>query len=366
MLKPYFDRDTSSSERVCPVVVVTEASDPDNSDSQSDVHVPEIMPKLNNSEILKNFKGKVSHLPENYQQCLTQLFLKFAKLFPDVPTQTDVLVHDIDVGEAQPVKQAPYRLNPAKKQVLHDEVQYLLANNLIKPSRSNWCSPCVLVLKQDGTYRLCVDYRKVNSVTKTDTFPIPRIEDCIDNVGKAHFVTKFDLLQGFWQVPLSDRAKEISAFVTPDGLYQFNVMPFGLKNAPATFQRLINNVISGLKGCEAYIDDIVLYSDSWEDHLQLLQNFFERLGNAKLTVNLSKSQIVCGSVTYLGHIVGQGKVKPIHSKIDAICRFPFPDTRKQLMCFLGMVGYYRKFCQNFSTITEPLTHLLRRDVKFVW
>ena len=143
-------------------------------------------------------------------------------------------------------------------------------------------------------------------------------------------------------------------------------MPFGLKNAPATFQRLINNVISGLKGCEAYIDDIVLYSDSWEDHLQLLQNFFERLGNAKLTVNLSKSQIVCGSVTYLGHIVGQGKVKPIHSKIDAICRFPFPDTRKQLMHFLGMVGYYRKFCQNFSTITEPLTHLLRRDVKFLW
>ena len=122
---------------------------------------------------------------------------------------------------------------------------------------------------------MCTDYRKVNSVTKTDSFPIPRIDDCIDKVGNFKYVTKFDLLKGFWQVPLTDRAKEVSAFATPDGLYEYKVMPFGMKNSPAMFQRLVNNVICGLDGCDAYIDDVIIYSDSWSDHLQRIGKFFD-------------------------------------------------------------------------------------------
>ena len=241
-----------------------------------------------------------------------------------------------------------------------------MSNDFIEPSRSNWSSPCVLVPKPDGSYRLCTDYRVVNHVTKTDTFPIPRIDDCIDNVGKSRFVTKFDLLKGFWQVPLTERAMEISAFVTPDGLYQYKVMPFELKNAPATFQRLINHVTAGLSGCEAYIDDILLYSNSWEEHLRGIEAFFERLTQANLTVNLTKSEFAQGTVMYLGYVVGQGQVKPIDGKIKAVCNFPCPETKKQLMHFLGKVGYYRKFCANFSTITEPLTRLLQKRVKLEW
>ena len=127
--------------------------------------------------------------------------------------------------------------------------------------------PCA---KTCGSYRMCTDYRQVNNVTKSDTFPIPRIDDCIDRIGCAKYVTKFDLLKGFWQVPLTDRAKEISAFVTADGLFQYKVAAFGMKNSPATFQRLINNVIAGLNGCEAYIDNIIIYSNTWEDHLRII------------------------------------------------------------------------------------------------
>ena len=249
---------------------------------------------------------------------------------------------------------------------MRSEVEYMLANDLIKPSQSSWSSPCLLVPKGDGTYRFCTDFRKVNSVTKSDSFPIPRVEDCIDRIGSSKYVTKFDLLKGFWQVPLTDRAKEISAFVTPDGLFQYIVMPFGMKNAHATFQRMINKVIAGLEGCQGYIDDVVVYDDTWEQHLTRVRSFFTRLRTAKLTVNLVKSEFGCAQVRYLGYVVGQGKVSPINAKIEAIVEFPAPKSRKEVMCFLGMSGYYRKFCKNFSTVAAPLTQLLKRDQCFVW
>ena len=170
------------------------------------------------------------------------------------------------------MKQHPYRLHPERQQYLRKEIKYLLDNDFMKPSQSEWSSPCILVPKSDGTFRMCTDYRKVNSVTKPDTFPIPRIDDCIDNIGHAKYVTKFDLLKGFWQIPLTDRAKEISAFVTA-GLYQYKVMPFGMKNSPATFQRLVNRLIFGLTldGCEAYMDDAIIYSEEWEQHLETIR-----------------------------------------------------------------------------------------------
>ena len=144
---------------------------------------------------------------------LKQLIREFGHLFPDIPSRTDKIYHDVDVGTSTPVKQHPYRMNTIKQQYLKDEIKYLLENDFIEPSKSNWSSPCILVPKPDKSYRLVTDYRKLNSVTKTDSFPIPRIDDCIDNIGQAKFVTKFDLLKGFWQVPLTDRAKEVSAFL---------------------------------------------------------------------------------------------------------------------------------------------------------
>ena len=193
---------------------------------------------------------------------MEHLLHEFEHLFPDIPNRTDAIYHDVDVGDAAPVKQHPYRLNPTKQKYLQREIQYLLENDFTEPSKSNWSSPCLLVPKPDGTYRFCTDYRKVNSVIKSDSFPIPRVDDCIDRIGNAKYVTKFDLLKGFWQVPLTDRAKEISSLVTPGGLFQYKVTPFGMKNSPATFEQLINSIIAGLDGCEAYIEDVIIFSNT--------------------------------------------------------------------------------------------------------
>lgn len=154
-----------------------------------------------------------------------------------------------------------------KKKRLENEIDYMLKNDIAEPSFSSWASPSLLVNKSDGSFRFCTDYRKVNAVTKPDSFPLPRIEDCIDQVGNAKFVSKFDLLKGYWQVPLTERAQDISAFIVPSGLFSYKVMSFSLRNAPATFQRLMNRVISGLRGCAVYLDDVVVYSQTWDEHI---------------------------------------------------------------------------------------------------
>ncbi len=322
--------------------------------------------KLQNSDVLANLDKKLGHLPESQQSELKELIHEWENIFPDVPSETNIACHDIDVGDSEPIKQHPYRVNPIKLEHLRNEVKYMLDNDIIEPSQSEWSSPCILVPKPDGSLRFVTDFRKVNVCSKTDSFPIPRIDDCIDRIGNAKFVSKFDLLKGYWQVPLTDRAKEISAFCTPDGLYQYKRMAFGLKNSAATFQRLVNRVVADIDNCEAYVDDLLVYSQTWEEHMRQLHQLFEKLSQAGLTVNLVKSEFCHANVTYLGHVVGQGQVRPMTAKVEAIEKFPTPQSRKDLMRFLGMVGYYRKYCPNFSEIACPLTNLLKKNAKFLW
>ena len=327
----------------------------------------ETVPKLKNSDVLKNLqKEKLSHLTTKEQDEMMELVFQFVGLFPDIPTRTDRVFHDVEVGNAAPIKQHPYQVNPLKLEVMRQEIAYMLQNDLIEISNSEWSSLCVLIPKPDGTYCFCTDFRRVNKVTRCDSYPIPRVDDCIDRIGNANYVTKFDLLKRYWQVPLTARAKEVSAFVTPDGLYQYKVMPFGMKNAPATFQRLINGVLSGLDGCEAYIDDVVVYSNTWEQHLLQIWSLMYRLTEAKLTVNLVKTEFGHAHLIFLGHVVGQGQIKPVAAKVEAIVDFPVPANKRDYMRFLGMTGYCQKFCRNFSSVAAPLTNLLRKDQAYVW
>ena len=197
------------------------------------------------------------------------------------------MFHDVEVGNATPIKQHPYRVNLLKLEVMRQDIVYMLQKDLIEISNSEWSSPCILATKPDGTYRFCTDFHRVNKVTRCDSYPISHVDDCIDRIGNANYVTKFDLLKGYWQVPLTTRAKEVSAFVTPDGLYQYKLMPFGMKNAPATFQRLINGVLSGLYGCEAYIDDVVV-CNTWEQHLLQIRSLMYRFYRGKTYCQLSE------------------------------------------------------------------------------
>ena len=322
--------------------------------------------KLQNSQILNDLGTKLSHLPLVQRKELAEVITQYREVFPDVPSKTNLIEHDVDVGDSAPIKQHPYRVSPMKKELLDKEVQYMLKNDIIEESQSNWSSPCILVPKHDGGFRFCTDFRKVNDKTKSDSFPIPRIADCIDQIGNAKFVSTFDMLKGYWQVPLTQRAREISAFVTPSGLYQYKVMPFGMKNAPATFQRMVNKLVRDIDGCEGYIDDVVIFSDNWSDHIRQIERFLQIMREAKLTINLMKSEFGKATVKYLGHIVGQGQVRPLDAKIQTIVKYPIPTSRKELARFLGMAGYYRNFCLNFSDIAAPLTNLLSKKVKFVW
>jgi hypothetical protein len=176
---------------------------------------------------------------------------------------THVIEHDVVLTDTTPIKQHPYKVNPLKMEEIQKEVQYMLDNDLIEPSQSE-SSPILLVTKPDGSNRFVTDYRKINSVTKPDPFPIPRIDSCIEKVGNSIYMTKLDMLKGYWQCGLTERAKEVSAFVTPKGLYHYKHMPFGMRNSGSTFQRLVNKVIQGLENCEGYIR--FMSSSSWRNY----------------------------------------------------------------------------------------------------
>lgn len=376
LLKPYYAPSSSPPSAVqqesmvgSPALIagtVGESSDEGGGEAVFEPDEGLLSGRLKNSETLKNLKGQFSHLPAAQAVEFEDLIFKYPGLFGDVPSRTDWAEHDIDVGEAQPIRQHFYRVSPEKRKYLDAEVKYMVDNDIAVPSLSSWASPCLLVPKSDNTPRFCSDFRKVNKVTKPDSFPLPRMEDCVDQVGAARYVSKFDLLKGYWQVPLSKRAQEVAAFITPSGLYSYKVMPFGLRNAPATFQRLMNRVVAGLAGCAVYLDDLVVYSDTWFSHMQRVRALFDRLAEAKLTINLGKCEFARATVTYLGRVVGQGRVAPVHAKVSAVEQFLQPTTKKELMRFLGMVGYYRCFCKNFSTVVAPLTDLLKAKAQFVW
>jgi len=247
---------------------------------------------------------KVCHLSSSQQTQFSSLIREFADVFPDVLQQTTLVSHDVNVGDSRPIKQHPYHINPVKLEAIKKEINYMLSNDIIEPSEREWSSTCLLVAKGDGSYRFCTDFHKVNLVTKADSYPIPCVKDCIDKVGNSGYVSKFDILKGYWLVPLTPRAREISVFVTSTGFYQYKVMLFGMKNTPATFQRMIHRVIDGLEGCERYIDNIIAFSDTREQYLQQLKAFLICLRQAHLTVNLAKSEFGQACVTYLGHVVG--------------------------------------------------------------
>ena len=195
---------------------------------------------------------------------------------------------------------------------------------------------------------------------------MPLIDDLIDSVGQAKFVTKIDLLKGYYQVGLTERAKLISSFITPFGLFQYEVIPFGLTNAPSTFQHLVNFIIQDLEGEYCYLDDTLVTGQTWEEHLYRLKSLFLQLKEAGLTMNLKKSVFCKATVTYLGHIVGNGNVCPKTANIEVVLDCHVPTIRKSLQQFLGLASYYRRFCKNFSSVAAPLTSLTSPKIKFIW
>ncbi|CAJ0937379.1 unnamed protein product [Ranitomeya imitator] len=236
----------------------------------------------------------------------------------------------------------------------------MLDLGVIEESHSAWSSPIVLIPKPDGSIQFCNDFRKLNAVSKFDAYPMPRVDELIDRLGKARYITTLDLTKGYWQIPLAEAAREKTAFATPEGLFQYVYMPFGLHGAPATFQRLMDRVLRPHRQyASAYLDDIVIYSMDWETHLQKVQAVIDDLRDAGLTANPKKCHIRLEEARYLGYVIGRGVVKPQIDKIQAIQGWPQPVNKKQVQAFLGIAGYYRRFIPNFAAMATPLTDLTK-------
>ena len=248
-------------------------------------------------------------------------------------------------------------------------VDEMLKDGIIEQSTSPWSSPIVLVRKKNGTTRFCVDYRKLNNITRKDSYPLPRIDDTMEALQGATWFSTLDLKSGYWQVQLSPEAIEKTAFsVAGHGHWQFKVMPFGLCNAPATFERLMEHVLAGLSGkiCLVYLDDVIVYGSSFFDQMENLKKVLQRIRWARLKLSPEKCILFQHEVTYLGYIVNENGVKVDARKLEAVAEWPIPRNVTEVKRFLGLASYYRRFIANFAEIAKPLHKLTEKDVTFAW
>lgn len=302
---------------------------------------------------------------------LEKLVKRFADVFAvseQELTQTALVEHTIETGDAKPIKQKARPIPMSTRVELRRILNDLQERKIIESSKASWASPIVLVQKKDGTLRLCVDYRKVNQVTKVDSYPLPTIDTMLQSLRGRKFFSTLDLSSGYWQIALSESAKEKSAFTTTEGLYQFRVLPFGLSSSPAVFQRLMHLALGELLGEEVfcYLDDVMIATETEERHRAMLEKVFAALRAAGLKLNPKKCVLGETKVEFLGHVIdGQGlHMDP--AKVQAVVNYRLPRSRSELRTFLGMCSYYRKFVLGFSKVAAPLHELTSEKAPFEW
>ena len=268
--------------------------------------------------------------------------------------RTNLVRHTIDTRTNRPFKQ-PLRRHPmAYLPVIDEHVDKMLVNDICEPSYGPWASNVVLVKKSDGSLRFCIDYRQLNNLTVKDSYPLPRIDTCFDALGDAKFFSTLDLRQGYWQVENDPETADKTTFITRKGAFKFKVLPFGLSNAPAVFQRLMNLVIRGLtwEAGLVFLDDIVVMSKTFEQHLERSRAVFGRLRSANLKLKPSKCKLFQLKVKFLGSIVSANGIEPDPDKLTTISEWPVPKNLTELRAFVGLASYYRRHVKGFSHLAK--------------
>jgi len=330
---------------------------------EEDDDVPEFIQRL--------LAGVDDSIPESACLALQTILRDHADVFSHDENdlgRTDVVMHYVDTGDARPVRQPLRRYPPAHVEAISQHVDNMLKQGTIEPASSPWASNVVLVRKKDGSLRCCIDYRQLNAVTRRDAYPLPRIDSCLDAMANATLFSTFDLRSSYHQVLVAPQDRDKTTFICPRGMYRYRTMPFGLCNAGATFQRLMDVVMSGLhlEVCLIYLDDIILFSRTIEEHLERLLRVLGRLRTAGLKLKPEKCSLMQKSVTFLGHVVSGAGISTDPEKTRAVAQWPVPTSVKETKSFLGLASYYRRFIGNFAGIAAPLHALTKKDQAFIW
>lgn len=366
MLKRYYERDVPTNPITIGAVMTLDAA-------SAGIINPEIGEETEEYQdgLLELYQGKQQTetsqdvslgggLESNQQLQLMELLNKFGDIFSDLPGNATGMEHSIQLTTDEPVKSKPYGLPYRVRETLKEDIKDMLKMGVIRPSTSPYASPTVIVKKPDGSNRICIDYRKLNRISVFDPEPMIKADDLFQKLSGDKYFTKLDLSKGYWQIPVKREDIPKTAFVTPDGHYEFIKMPFGMVNSGATLVRGMRKLLGDLKGVDNYIDDILVHSENWEEHIKLLTEVFNRLAAAGLTVRPSKCRVGETNVEFIGHQLQGDGIKPIEDNMEKIRAAPRPTDKTQVRSFIGLTGYYREYIPHYSTIASPLTDLTKK------
>ena len=299
-------------------------------------------------------------LSEEQKNQVKDLLQEFSSIFSDKPGDTSLEEHKIELTTQEPIRVKQYPIPYAKTQDVEEEVKKMLDVGVIEKTNSQYNSPVVLVKKKDNSTRFCIDFRRLNAVTKFDTEPMSNVEDILTKLSEDKYFTKIDLAKGYWQIPVEEKSRHITAFTTQSGAYQFRKMPFGMINSGATFNRMMRKLLQGSIDADHYVDDILGHTVTWNQHLAMLRELFTRIKEAGLTVRPTKCMIGYRNVGFTGHVVGNGVLQMEEDKVVKIREAERPKTKSQVRAFLGLAGYYRKFIPSFAETAAPLSDLVKK------
>ena len=347
LLKQYMERDEKTAVGVI--------SNREEEDKEDKIQFPVLERKEDSTNVAIG-----DQLEGEQKQQVMNMLKNYDDVFSDMPGSTNLVEHCIEVVNDNPVRSKPYPIPYALRETLRKEVQQMVDLGIVRASSSPYSSPVVMVGKKDGTHRVTIDYRKLNKITVFDSEPTVKPEDIFAKIQSAKFYSKFDMTKGYWQIPMKKEDIPKTSFVTPDGCWEFLKMPFGAVNSAATYIKMMRKLTEGMKNIDHYIDDCLIYTDTWEEHLQVLEDFLSRVRAAGLTIKPSKSAVGCEKIDFLGHEVGDQVITLQEENVEKIVRAERPKTKKQVKSFLGLTGYYRNFIPNYTAIAVPLIDLTRK------